>query len=114
MRESKDTASLISLCVQWFEEAEDLSEILRTQDRERPVADEQVCAHGCNTVDVTGHRIDGYPVVECDPCGDQGIFETGFDDEQHVREAGDNPVPGRQHAVVIDSSKTLCVHSESG
>jgi hypothetical protein len=85
MREAKDTASLISLCVQGFEEADHLSEVLRTQDRERSVTDEQVRAYGCHPVDVARDCVDGHPVVEGDPCGDQSAtFEASLDHEEYI------------------------------
>ncbi len=90
-------AAMASLRVQRFEEAEHLGEVARTEDGERAVTDQQVRADRCDAVDVSWDGVHGYPVIERDPCGDQGAsFETCLDDEKDIGEASDDAVPRRE------------------
>jgi hypothetical protein len=91
--------------IQWFEESEYLGEVFLSQDREGAVADEQIRADGSDAVDVARDRVDGHPVIEGDPRGDQGApFDPGFHDEQHIRQSSNDPVSGRKQWIHIDGT----------
>ena len=89
--------------IQRFEESEHLGQVVRSHDGERSVTDEQVRADRRHPVDVAGDCIDGYPLIEGDPRSDQGApFDTSLNDEQHIRQSGNDPVSGRKHFFVVD------------
>ena len=56
--------------IQRFEEVEHFGEIIRTEDREGAVTDEQVRADGGDTVNISRDGVDGHAVVEGDPRSD--------------------------------------------